>query len=172
MAKSIRLTGIKEALVNTKALGKMFDSNKLYGVLGEAARPLLAQARANVAHLSMNVSNAVKLGDKIPANIRKRKRVAVFLQKSEVMREWKAGRGNTSPRAKVATGGKVAESLGTMLELGTSRRYKAGVGMMAYHWFRSAADQTKALVRSKVKSGLEQVTADTIAQFVKSPGKG
>jgi len=145
-AKGLRITGIKEIKQALSQVSADIDGPELYKVMGGAVRPLQKEARRNIMYLSTSVGMSVNIADKQPPSRPRKKTVLVVVHKKDTMREWRARAGNRSPNAKVGAGGKVAESLGTMFELGTS------LGMKAYHWFRSAFDSTKIEVAENLKT--------------------
>jgi len=69
------------------------------------------------------------------------------VSKKRSMLEWKAGKHPKSQNAKVPPGGKVAESLATMYEFGTSR-------MSAHPAIRPAVKIVRNKVREAVKAGM------------------
>ena len=146
-AKSLRVTGMAEIKKRLSSMSDVIQGPEIYKVMGDAVRPIQRQAQQNIAYLSISVRNSVNIAEKQPPSRPAKKTVLVVVHKKDTMREWIARAGNRSPRAKVAPGGRVAESLGTMLELGTTH------GMKEHFWFRSALDSRKGEAVESMKTG-------------------
>ncbi len=146
-ARNLRITGLKEIKDTLTLMSGEISGPELYDIMGEAVKPIQTQARQNFGYLSTKVAMSVYIAQKQPPSRPQKKTVMVVVHKKDTMREWRAASSNHSPRAKVVAGNKVAESLATMLELGTSR------GMQEHHCFRNASDSRKGEVVDNLKTG-------------------
>lgn len=184
-AKNLRISGVQEIKKNLEALVRVgLDGNVLYKAMGDAVEPIIRHAKANIAPLSSSVLMSIYKADSPPPSRPRKKTVLVVVHKSDTMREWNAAPGNTSPRAKVVpwvvskgkltqrgnrTGQKnnnaVAESLATMFELGTTRRWRHAPGMQAHYWFRNAVEQAKAEVAANLKQAFNEIIEETIRRM-------
>lgn len=159
---TLRITGLKETKATLATMAFEIDGKELYEIMGEAVRPIQRQAQINISYLSSTVRQSINIADKMPPSRPRKKTVLVVVHKQDTMRQWLASKFNRSPRAKVGPGGKVAESLGTMFELGTS------TGMKEHHWFRNAADSKRGEVSQNLKEGLSGLIERAIAKREKS----
>lgn len=157
-AQGLRITGIKEIKQTLATMSNEIDGPELYQIMGDAVKPIQQQARQNIAYLSVTTAMSVYIAQKQPPSRPRKKTVMVVAHKKDTMREWRAAPSNHSPRAKVPPGSKVAESLGTMFELGTTR------GMKEHLWFRRAADTRKDEVVENLKTGFLGLIERTIAK--------
>jgi len=143
-APSLRLHGGKQFRDNLEILRNLgFNSDEIYNRLADAAAPMVAAAKTNAAGLSVRVEASVGMWRKQPRSKPLKKSVMIIVDKQKTMIEWKAGKYPTSPRAKVIPGEKVAESLATMFEIGTSKTWNHGPGRPAHYWFSRAVDATR-----------------------------
>ncbi len=182
-AANLRITGLKEIKQTLASMTAEIDGKELYEIMGEAVRPIQRQAQLNISYLSVSVRNSIYIADKQPPSRPSKKTVLVVVHKKDTMREWTASKLNRSPRAKVGPGAKVAESLGTMFELGTTPRCgavyhgdtssiseqygsRSGIskGMLAHFWFRNAADSKRGDVAMNLKEGLSGLIERVIAK--------
>lgn len=167
---TFKLSGKKAFRDNLKVLAEFgLKPQMVYDELFKASEPMIAQARANVRPLNAKVEASVDVLRRQPASKPKKKSILIYVNKQATMKEWFAGQHPTSPRAKAAPGERISESLATMLELGTSKRYQHGAGMPEHFWFRSAVDQTKARVQTNIVQAV-WIMVELIAREFKGPG--
>lgn len=134
------VTGIKELERKLKALSVENPQlrNEIFTVVGDAAEELRDEMKSAARSAGWGSVTTTSKGRKVtgdeaidsifayakPRGSGKFTKISALagVGKKKTMVEWRAGRRPKSPNAKVAAGGKVAESLAAMLELGTSNR--------------------------------------------------
>jgi hypothetical protein len=128
-------------------------------VLGDGA-DLMAGAMRTMARINQypqEVIQSIFSSRKLPPSIKIRKKPSALagVAKGETIREWRATSNPRSSRAKVGVGGKVAMSLATMFEFGTSK-------MPARHAITTAVLDSKSAVAVTIKDGLNRMIGEAV----------
>jgi len=125
-------------------------------LVAETSKMAADQMRANARSAgwpSAAVNSIFSYGQSQPG---KRKKITALagVNKRRNMAEWTATANPRSPNAKVGAGGKVAMSLPTMYEFGTSR-------MRAHPAIRPAVQQVRGQVVSQLSAGITDIISRT-----------
>lgn len=155
----VSVKGVKQikATLNQMAGDNAVTDADVYRILKAGTQPMADAVKAGATAASPYIGASVEFFADPPANRRKQKTALITVAKLPTMRTWIAARGNKSPNAKVPVGGKVAESLANMIEIGTSR-------MPAKPFFRPAITATRGVVRKNLTDGFNQFIADVAAK--------
>lgn len=129
--------------------------NRVRELVGEAAKTIKEKAVSNATSQGWpkQVVNSIFTFNDPAKDKPKRTAALVGINKQKSMLQWTAAANPKSPKAKVSPGGKIAMSLATMYEFGTSR-------MKAKPAFRKAYYQAVNTIGQTLKQGFVQILED------------
>ena len=160
---TVSIRGVRELASKIQEIVEDVQIGDVYKIVGDAGEILKSQVKANVAPLSSRVAASVHNIHAANSHSRrlKKKSALVFVDKKPTMVEWRAAPNNKSPRAKVSPGNKMAMSLATMLEIGTSR------GIPAHAYFGNAIKQSRSAIKAKLQDGVNEL----LKKHTRNPSK-
>lgn len=155
---NLSIYGVKQMKEKLNGVANDLQGADIYAALGRAVQPMASAVKAGAANYSHTVAASVYTAANPPPSQPTKKTALLVVHKKDTMREWTARLGNKSPNAKIAAGGKVAESLANMINAGTSR------GMLAKNFFRDAVTATRGQVRSNLITEVDALVTNAIAK--------